>query len=158
MALYFSGMEGHEFYMERSIQLGKKALASGNPPVGSVIVQEGRIIGEGMESVKESGDVTRHAEIEAVRDAVRRGFSEKLRGSVLYTTHEPCIMCSYVIRHHGIDHIIYGVAVAYVGGDTSFFDVLATDRVPQWGGKPKITAGICREECEQLNREFRNRK
>src|SRR5690625_7932028 len=112
-------MDGHEYYMVCHIQLGIQALASGKPPVGSVIVQEGQIIGEGMESVKESGDVTRHAEIEAVRDAVRRGFSEKLRGSVLYTTHEPCIMCSYVIRHHGIDHIIYGVAVAYEIGRAS---------------------------------------
>src|SRR5690625_7406076 len=99
MALYFSGMEGHEFYMERSIQLGKKALASGNPPVGSVIVQEGRIIGGGMEPVKESGTVTGLAEIEQEKEAWGGGFTEKCRGAVLSTTHNPCTICCYALLH-----------------------------------------------------------
>jgi len=150
--------KGHEFYMEKCLQLGEKALSAGNPPVGSLIVFGGRIIGEGVEAVKESGDITNHAEIEAIRDALNKGFFEELSRSILYTTHEPCIMCSYVIRQHKISQVVYGVAVEYIGGHTSSFKVLTSENVPQWGRKPGITSGICRKECEQLNFQFRNRR
>lgn len=55
----------------------------------------------------------------------------------MYTTHEPCIMCSYMIRHHRIPEIIFGTAVPYIGGLTSQFGVLATEAVPKWGKQTK---------------------
>jgi tRNA(Arg) A34 adenosine deaminase TadA len=67
-------------------------------------------------------------------------------------------MCSYVIRHHHIPHIVFGAAVEYVGGFTSDFAVLTTEKVPKWGKPPKITSGICKEECEMLNKKFDSQK
>lgn len=144
--------------MNRCLQLGRQALKKGDPPVGAVLVVDDIIIGEGTESGKSSGDVTNHAEIQAIRNAISNGFGKDLAKAELYTTHEPCIMCSYVIRHHHIPHIVFGVAVEYVGGFTSDFAVLTTEKVPKWGKPPKITSGICKEECEMLNKKFDSQK
>ena len=70
-------------YMGRAIELAREAVgrSSPNPPVGAVIVKDGRIVGEG--STLPRGQT--HAEVVALRQA-----GEQARGAVLYTTLEPC--------------------------------------------------------------------
>lgn len=143
-----------EYYMRQCLRLARTALESGNPPVGALIVLEGQVIGEGIESGKSTGDLTNHAEILAVRDAIGKGYADKLQLSSMYSTHEPCIMCSYLIRHHRIPEIVYGASVPFVGGLTSKFGILSTIDVPKWGHQPKVTGGICLEECNALNAAF----
>lgn len=100
-------MENYNQYMLECIELAKQALEKGNPPVGSVLVFEDKIIGKGIESGKSSGDITQHAEILAVKDALKNGYRDILEKSVMFTTHEPCIMCSYLIRHHKIAKLVF---------------------------------------------------
>ena len=70
-------------YMRRALELARKAvgLSSPNPPVGAVVVRDGRIVGEG--STMPAGQS--HAEVIALRQA-----GERARGATLYTTLEPC--------------------------------------------------------------------
>jgi tRNA(adenine34) deaminase len=144
----------HEHFMSQCIELAKLALQNGNPPVGSMLVCNGSVIGEGIEAGKSSGDLTNHAEILAVRDAIGKGHISLLNQATLYSTHEPCIMCSYVLRHHKIPQIVFGIAVDYVGGFSSELKVLQTETVPKWGNKPVIVEGICKEQCLTLNSRF----
>ncbi|MTH16598.1 nucleoside deaminase [Flavobacterium sp. LC2016-01] len=146
--------EDFQYYMNQCLDLAKTALKAGNPPVGALIVLDGKVIGTGIESGKSTGDITNHAEILAVKDTLKNGFSDKLHLAQMYTTHEPCIMCSYMIRHHKIAKIIFGTAVPHVGGFTSKYDVLNAEDVPKWGNKPKVIADVCVEECNVLNAQF----
>lgn len=146
--------EDYQYFMEQCLTLAETALAAGDPPVGAVIVLEGAVIGSGIESGKSTGDITNHAEILAIRDAINNGYAERLPLSQLYTTHEPCIMCSYLIRHHRIPEIIYGTAVPHIGGMTSAFNLLATEAVPKWGNRPNVISGISLEKCNALNARF----
>jgi diaminohydroxyphosphoribosylaminopyrimidine deaminase/5-amino-6-(5-phosphoribosylamino)uracil reductase len=70
-------------YMERALRVAERGrgLVSPNPLVGSVVVREGRVVGEGWHR----GPGAPHAEIEAMRAA-----GDQARGSALYTTLEPC--------------------------------------------------------------------
>jgi len=147
--------ENHQYYMRQCIKLANMALAKGNPPVGALLVLDGEVIGTGVESGKSTGDVTNHAEILAVREAVNGGYADRLNLSTLYTTHEPCIMCSYLIRHHHISRLIYGAPVPFVGGITSDFKILSTRDIPKWGQGPEIIGEICLNECMQLNEDFK---
>lgn len=146
-----------EYYMHQCLDLAKTALEAGNPPVGALLLLDEKVIGTGIESGKSTGDITNHAEIMAIRDALNNGFSSKLHLASMYTTHEPCIMCSYMIRHHKINEIIYGASVPYVGGFTSKFNILDTEEVPKWGNKPKVVGNICSDECNSLTTEFLER-
>lgn len=127
------------FYINRCKTLAKSAAEKGNSAVGAIIVKDDKIISEAEEAVKNKNDVTCHAEIEAVRIAVKKLNSTNLSECILYTTHEPCIMCSYAIRYYKIKKIIFLNTVDYLGGATSSMDLLRSDLVPpDWGKSPEI--------------------
>ncbi len=146
-------MRTHIQFMKRCIELGKEAMLNGNPPVGSILVSNNIIIGIGREAGKSENDITKHAEIEAIRDAIKN--HQPLNNAILYTTHEPCIMCSYVIRHHQIKTVVYGIKSKYVGGATSNFKILETDKVANWKVKPKIIQGVLENECLALSKQYK---
>lgn len=149
-------MEPHEHWMRLCIQLGKQAMQAGNPPVGALLVSEGKIVGEGIEAGKSKNDITAHAEIEAIRDALRKGQSINMRNCILYTTHEPCIMCSYVIRHHKIATVVIGIAVAVIGGASSSYPLLKASDIAIWPDPPLLINDILKEECSALNSSYQN--
>ena len=149
-------MNTDELYILECLVLGEEALRTGNPPVGSLVVWNGQVIGRGVEEARKSRDITDHAEIIAVRDAIAHGYEDKLREATLYTTHEPCIMCTYVIRHHKVARVVYGVNVPEVGGYSSNCPLLTSDElVPKWGKGPEVVSGILSEKCEELNLKFK---
>ena len=147
-------MNNHIPYMQQCIDLGKKAMLQGDPPVGALVVKENTVIGIGIEAGKSSQNITKHAEIEAVNDALQKNKLKNLKGCTLYTTHEPCIMCSYVLRHYQLQAIVYGTSVAHIGGITSDLKVMLTSKVPKWGNPPKIIGDILRGDCEKLSIEY----
>src|SRR6185437_15369588 len=143
-------MEPSDDFMLRCIELGRAAEQKGDTPIGSIVVREGRVIGEGIESVKVSMDFTAHAEIQAIRAACRSLKSFDLRGCSLYTTAEPCWMCSYAIRRTGIGHVVIGAPVPHVGGVTSRHSILTDPNITGWPEPPTITWSNLRAECENL--------
>lgn len=142
----------HEFYMKKCIDLALVAKERGDSPVGSLIVQKGKIIAEGIEGGKTHNDITYHAEIEAIRDAIKFLHTNNLSDCILYTTHEPCIMCSYVIRNHKIKNIIVGVTTGEIGGYSSQLPILLDITITKWGEPPAIIDGILKDECKNLNK------
>ncbi len=94
-------------FMRRAIELSLECVASDEGPFGSVVVREGRIIGEGVNRVVPSGDPTAHAEIVAIRAACKAVGSHVLEGAVIYTSCEPCPMCLGAIWWARISEIVY---------------------------------------------------
>ena len=140
-----------EDYMRKCISLAKIAKARGDSPVGSILVQGGGIISEGIEGGKTHKDITFHAEIEAIRNAVLTLGKTDLSDCIMVTTHEPCIMCSYVIRHHKIKLVIVGITTGETGGYSSSFPFLLDKTITKWTNPPKVITGILDEECRKLN-------
>jgi len=150
-------MKNHIPHMRQCIDLGKEAMLQGDPPVGAVIVKENTVIGIGIEAGRSSQNITKHAEIEAVNNALFNNELKDLNECTLYTTHEPCIMCSYVIRHYKLGTIVYGTSVDHVGGITSDLKVMLTSKVPKWGRPPEIIRDILKNECEKLTIEYKTK-
>ena len=142
----------HEDYMRRCISLAMIAKARGDSGVGSIIVRHEEIISEGIEGGKTYNDITFHAEIEAIRAATRLLQTSDLSDCILYTTHEPCIMCSYVIRHHKLNTIVVGVATGQIGGYSSNLPVLLDTTIRSWSKPPLIIDKILESECRDLNK------
>jgi len=140
----------HESQMRLCLKLAGIAREHGEVPVGSVIARDGVVIAEGIEGVRAPHDIARHAEMEAIRRACRILQTLDLSGCTLYTTAEPCFMCSYAIRACKIGTVVFGASVNTVGGFSSQFPVLSTSSVPNWGPPPNIIQGILREECEAV--------
>ena len=141
--------------MRQCLDLARVASEKGDSPVGSLIVQDGRIVARGIEAVKSRSDPTAHAEVEALRSACERLRTLDLSGSVLYTNVEPCWMCSYAIRQTRIARVVFGLRNEKVGGLSSKFRVLVDDalKLPL----PDIEAGVLHEECRLLAAEFQQK-
>ena len=81
-------MKNDIYYIKRCEALAEKAAANGDAPVGSVIVKGD----EAIEAAKYKNDITCHAELEAIRLAVKKLKTNDLSCCVIYSTHEPCII------------------------------------------------------------------
>jgi tRNA(adenine34) deaminase len=96
-------------WMHRAIALAREAEASpGKNPIGCVIVRDGQVIGEGCNEVDLRHDATAHAEIVCMRRAGEFLGCEELRGAVLYTTLQPCGMCTMASIWAKIGRIVHG--------------------------------------------------
>lgn len=140
----------YEPFMRRCILLAGMAREQGNTPVGSVVVLDGEIIGEATETLPKESSITGHAEILACQYAVDSTGRNDLAGAVLYTTAEPCFMCSYAIRQLRIDRVIYGIETPVIGGSTSSHPILTDPGLDGWRKAPKVIGGVLHEECERL--------
>ncbi|SFW27175.1 nucleoside deaminase [Chitinophaga sancti] len=125
-------MENHLPYLERCLALAREAAQAGESAVGCVIVKDGLIIGEGTEQSRRLKDVTRHAEVVAVLDAVHRYGS--CEGAVLYSNMEPCMLCAYVIRHYKIAAVVYSNYCGELGGT----ELLKREGLKSWGKEPEV--------------------
>ncbi len=96
-------------WMQRAIDLARKADAAVcENPIGCVIVRDGVVIGEGCNEVGLRHDPTAHAEIVSMRRAGAKLGSEELRGAVLYTTLQPCGMCTMASIWAKLGRIVFG--------------------------------------------------
>jgi tRNA(adenine34) deaminase len=96
-------------WMQRAIVLARKGNAEpGTNGIGCVIVRDGKLIGEGCNEVELRHDATAHAEIVSMRRAGQHLKSDELRGAVLYTTLQPCGMCTMASIWAKIGRIVYG--------------------------------------------------
>ncbi len=98
-------------HMRRAIALARQAQDKpGASPIGCVIVMDGRIVGEGHNEVGLRHDPSAHAEIVAIRRACESLGRDDLRGATLYSTLQPCGMCSMASIWAGIRRIVYGAS------------------------------------------------
>jgi len=98
-----------ESFMRRAICLAETGgRRPGRSPIGCVIVLNGDIVGEGSNEVGRQYDPTAHAEIVAIRRATKRLETTDLRGATLYSTLQPCGMCTMASIWAKIGRIVYG--------------------------------------------------
>lgn len=143
----------HERFMRRCIELACMAREEGNTPVGSVVVLDRAIIGEGFEALPSGNSLTGHAEVLACQQAVDNTGSRQLDGATLYTTAEPCFMCSYVIRQSGIALVVYGIETPVIGGVTSTMPILTDEALLSWRIPPAVIGGVLASECRALRQK-----
>lgn len=94
--------------MKRAIELSRQHMQAGaGGPFGAVIVQNGKIVGEGWNSVTSSNDPTAHAEVTAIRNACANLNTFELKDAELYTSCEPCPMCLAATYWARIQKIYY---------------------------------------------------
>ena len=96
-------------WMRRAIGLAREAETEpGKNPIGCVIVRDGEVIGEGCNEVDLRHDPSAHAEIVSMRQAGQTLASDQMRGAVMYTTLQPCGMCTMASIWAKIGRIVYG--------------------------------------------------
>lgn len=112
--------------MALAIKEACEGLEEGGEPVGSVVARDGLVLGRGRNRLRQNGDPTAHAEMEAYRDAACRlsqsgdveGIEPGLHGATVFTTAMPCEMCSGAILRFRADRVVVAEAKTYTPAGT----------------------------------------
>jgi tRNA(adenine34) deaminase len=138
--------------MDKAIEIAEKALATGDVPVGAMVLNsDGELIGSGANEREVNNDPTAHAEIVAIRNASNFLENSRLDGCTLIVTLEPCAMCAGAIAQARISNLIFGAWDEKAGAVGSVWDVI---RDPRTLYKINVTAGIREAECAKLLTDF----
>lgn len=144
-----SAHDPHDLGMRRALELAQAAADAGEVPVGAVVVTAaGDIVGEGRNSSRKDGDMTRHAELAALRAAADTLGTPYLTDCTLLVTLEPCPMCLGAALEARIGHIVYGAKNPKAGALGGVADLLAH----HWGVRPTVTGGLYAHAAAQLLR------
>ena len=98
-----------EKYMQKAIELAKKAYNKNEVPVGALIVRNNKIVATAYNKKESKKNSILHAEIIAINKACKKLKTWHLDNCVLYTTLEPCMMCTGAIEQSRIKKIVYGI-------------------------------------------------
>jgi tRNA(Arg) A34 adenosine deaminase TadA len=97
-------------FIARAYRERHEASARGDQTYGAVVVQDGRILGKAGSRVVRDRDPTAHAEMLAIRDALRRTGRAELTGAILYSSSRACPMCEAAAHFAGIVRMVHGRA------------------------------------------------
>ena len=97
-----------EYYMEIAIEESKK----GDWPYGAVVVKDDKIVSQAHNTSRKDTDSTAHAEVNAIRMAERAIGNMSLEGCTLYTSSEPCPMCTAAEIWASVKRVVYGASIA----------------------------------------------
>ena len=143
-------------WMQKAIELARRAEAQGEVPVGAILILDDEIIAEGWNQPISSHDPTAHAEMVVLRTAGEIIENYRLCDTTLYVTLEPCVMCAGAIIHARIARVVIGTNDPKTGAAGSVFQILQSDKLNH---QCEITTGVLKNECAELLQEFfRNRR
>lgn len=138
--------------MRHALEEAKAAELRDEVPIGAILVDEnGQIIARNGNRTRELHDPIAHAEILCIRTACEKQRAQRVPGTTLYVTLEPCTMCTAAISFARIKRVVIGAIDKKGGGilhGSKFYDQ------PTCHHKPDVQHGILQEECSRILKEF----
>ena len=134
-------------FMEQVIEIAKKA--GSDVPIAAIIVKNGEVISFAHNEKESNNDPTAHAEIIAIRMAGEKLGSWRLDDCELYSTLEPCPMCTWAILQSRIKTVYFGSFDPLYGALGS-----ALDLRKMTNSNLKVYGGILEEKCDNIINAF----
>ena len=141
--------------MALAVEEAETAAATGEVPVGAIVVAQGQIIGRGHNRRETDCDPTAHAEILALRAAASALGTWRLSDATLYVTLEPCPMCAGALVAARVARLVFGATDPKAGACGSLYN-LCVD--PRLNHELPVTAGVLAERCGDLLSAFFERR
>lgn len=138
-------------YMEIALDEAKKALLSGDVPVGAIIVYNGEIISREHNRVEELSDATAHAELLAIKDAIKKVGYKHLLDATMYVTLEPCSMCAGAIVLARLKRLVFAARDQKAGACSSVFNIVQSSQLNHF---VEVTQGIMENESSKMLSTF----
>ena len=138
-------------FMQQALAEARESAASGEVPIGAVLVHEGRILARAGNRTIRDCDPTAHAEIVALREAARIIGNYRLADTTLYVTIEPCSMCAGAMIQARVSRLVYGAAEPRGGAVQSCFELLSH---PDLNHRVQVTSGVLASDCSDVIQSF----
>lgn len=140
-----------EDLMKLAVEEARLSQRDGNKGYGAVVVLGQRVIGAAHDTAHTERDPSLHAEVNAIRQAVRALGDTNLSGAILFSTCEPCPMCSSLAVWANLTTLVYGISIeetAEMG--KARIRVTAREIVEKSPVMIEVIGGVMRETCRLL--------
>lgn len=149
-------MEGHEKFMKIAIEETRRGIIEGNRPFGAILVKDGEVVAKAHNTTIQDNDPTAHAELNLIRAFSRKIKSWDLSEYTLYSTCEPCPMCTSAIGWANIKKLVFG---SYMNDEVASpfqrqSNTRCEDNLKKEGINIEIVKGVLRDEILQMYREY----
>ncbi len=134
--------------MQLALQMAQRAYELDEVPVGAIVVQDGKVIGQGFNQPIKSLDPSAHAEVVAIRHAATNIENYRLINSCLYVTVEPCTMCTGLLIHSRVQRVVFGPKAGAI------VSALQLAEQPFYNHKLQTEGGVLATECSSLMSQF----
>lgn len=142
----------HEAHMRRAFELAREAADRGDRPFGTVLVRDDTVVMADSNRVLTENDIRRHPELHLAYRACRELTPEERAETVMYTSTEPCPMCSGGMATAGFGRVVYSVGsheiAAFTGNEPSIRSAEVLDDVSD------VVGPVLNDEGRQLHEEF----
>lgn len=132
------------YFMKLAYNQALLAYEHDEVPIGAIIVKDGQVISQSYNQKEKLNCVTAHAELLAIQEACQKLGSWHLDDCTLYSTLEPCIMCSGAIIQSRIKRVVLGAKTKRWNGLLYYVDNV------EFNHTLKITDHIYEQECSEL--------
>jgi tRNA(adenine34) deaminase len=138
-------------FMQRALDLAAFSQKLGEVPVGCIVVRDNKIIGEGYNRREMMRSCVEHAELMALAAACAHIGNWRLLNAVVYTTLEPCIMCTGALLHARISRLVFGAHDLKFGAIESLYK-LSDD--PRLNHRFAHSAGVLAQQSAAMLKNF----
>jgi tRNA(Arg) A34 adenosine deaminase TadA len=140
-----------EEMMTIAIEEAKTSKREGNKGYGALVVLGDQILGKAHDTAVSEQDPSLHAEVNAIRQAVRALGDTNLSGAILFSTCEPCPMCSSLAVWANLTTIIYGISIQ----ETAQFGrsrilVSSNEIIERSPVMIEVIGNVLKDECRSL--------
>lgn len=143
----------YEKFMEIAIEEARISLKEGNKGFGAVLVKDEKAIAQAHDTEVTDSDLTAHAEINVIRKA-SKNYGEDLAGCILFSTHEPCPMCTGALIWAKVSEVVYGASIrdtVKLGRTMIHLSCREIMKMSPW--KIKLKSGVLKGECLKFYNE-----
>ena len=144
-----------EFFMLKAIELSKAAVEHGNEPFGALLVKDDNIVFTNENRIYTMHDPTFHGEMGLIRRFCEETGITDLREYTLYSSCEPCFMCSGAMVWVKLGRLVYGAGNRDLEGLLGREGCDCSSMVfgnSSW--HPEVTAGVLREQSLEVLRRY----
>ena len=149
------GMQEDEKFMREAIRLSRQAVEHGNEPFGAVLVKNGEIVFSNENQIYTRHDPTFHGEAGLIREFCAQTAITDLREYTLYSSCEPCFMCSGAIVWVKLGRLVYGASnmeLEHILGNEGCNCSRMVFEHSFW--QPEVTEGILRKEALEILEKY----
>ena len=144
-------MEADIQFMQEALGEARAAAASGEVPIGAVLVHDSKTLARSGNRTIRNCDPTAHAEIVVLREAAHLLGNYRLADTTLYVTIEPCSMCAGAIIQARVPRLVYGADDPRGGAVRSCFEILSN---PRLNHHVEVTVGVLAADCAAILQSF----
>ena len=137
--------------MDLALSLADEAAAHGEAPVAAVVMEGDVVLAAERNRMKALGDPTAHAEMLAIRTALKARGTGRLDGCDLYVTLEPCAMCAGAIAHVRLRRVYFAAEDTKAGAVEN--GIRLFDQ-PTCHHRPEVVSGLGASRAEAQLRDF----